>query len=176
MIGIKRQRAKYVFGDFFSTNLACLLFNIVRYYFDSQIIAAALPAGLEFGISAAKQQGLDISFLSGALTNEELLSDLNVVVEIAKNAVAFGAIDYLVEGNIENIDVNYIVNIVSLNDSICTHASQLNINIQFLEKNLCNRWLVYIVLIWKSKPKISAYNIVCLIMIFCTFYIPLLMN
>ena len=39
MIGTKRQRAKYVVGDFFSTNLACLLFNIVRYYFDSQIIA-----------------------------------------------------------------------------------------------------------------------------------------
>lgn len=39
MIGTKRQRAKYVVGDFFSTNLACLLFNVVRYYFDSQIAA-----------------------------------------------------------------------------------------------------------------------------------------
>ena len=37
MIGTKRQRAKYVVGDFFSTNLACLLFNVVRYYFDNQI-------------------------------------------------------------------------------------------------------------------------------------------
>ncbi|MBR5898814.1 MAG: sugar transferase [Muribaculaceae bacterium] len=39
MIGTKRQRAKYVVGDFFSTNLACLLFNVVRYYFDNQIVA-----------------------------------------------------------------------------------------------------------------------------------------
>lgn len=39
MISKNWQRAKYVLGDFISTNIACLLFNIARYYFDSHIIA-----------------------------------------------------------------------------------------------------------------------------------------
>ncbi len=37
MIGKKRQRAKYVIGDFFSTNLACMSFNVARFYFDGNI-------------------------------------------------------------------------------------------------------------------------------------------
>lgn len=32
MISEKRQRCKYVFGDFLSTNIAWLLFNLIRYY------------------------------------------------------------------------------------------------------------------------------------------------
>ena len=105
--------------DFLSQSLhtsenAIKVIDILDKLVDSQLVAAVLPAGLEFGIGIAKKQNLDISFLSGKLTNVELLSDINVVVEIARNAVEFGAIDYLVEGNIEVIDVTYIQNIVAL--------------------------------------------------------------
>ena len=64
-------------------------------------------------MNLAKDKGFDITFLKGRLTGEQLLSDLDVIVEIAQNAVDFGAIEYLVNKDIENINVDYVVNIVA---------------------------------------------------------------
>lgn len=94
MIGTKRQRAKYVVGDFFSTNLACLLFNIVRYYFDSQIIAdyASLTRFLSSPMVVVGQVVfplvlLGVYYLSGYYNGVFLKSRLKEVVTTATTAL-----------------------------------------------------------------------------------------
>lgn len=94
MIGTKRQRAKYVVGDFFSTNLACLLFNIVRYYFDSQIIAdyGSLTRFLSSPMVVVGQVVfplvlLGVYYLSGYYNGVFLKSRLKEVVTTATTAL-----------------------------------------------------------------------------------------
>ena len=81
---------------------------------DSKIIQAVAVAGVDFALDFAKTKGFDVTFLKGRLTGEELISDLNVIVEIAQNAVDFGAIEFLNTKNIEDINVDYVVEIVAL--------------------------------------------------------------
>ncbi len=85
---------------------------------DIQLIKAAAGAGVEFALDLAKNKNFDLSFLSGEITGEELSADLNTIVEIARNAVEFGAIEYLTTKNIENIDATYVANIVALLDEL----------------------------------------------------------
>ena len=87
--------------------------DILNTAVESKLIQAAALAGVEFAMNLAKDKGFDITFLKGRLTGEQLLSDLDVIVEIAQNAVDFGAIEYLVNKDIENINVDYVVNIVA---------------------------------------------------------------
>lgn len=94
MIGTKRQRAKYVVGDFFSTNLACLLFNIVRYYFDSQIIAdyGSLTRFLSSPMVVVGQVVfplvlLGVYYLSGYYNGVFLKSRLKEVITTATTAL-----------------------------------------------------------------------------------------
>ena len=88
--------------------------EIVDVAVDSKIIQAVAVAGADFALDFAKTKGFDVTFLKGKLTGEQLVSDLNVIVQIAQNAVDFGAIEYLTTKNIEDINVDYVVEIVAL--------------------------------------------------------------
>ena len=88
--------------------------EIVDIAVDSKIIQAVAVAGVDFALDFAKTKGFDVTFLKGRLTGEELISDLNVIVQIAQNAVDFGAIEFLNTKNIEDINVDYVVEIVAL--------------------------------------------------------------
>ena len=88
--------------------------DILNTAVESKLIQAAALAGVEFAMNFAKDKGFDITFLKGRLTGEQLLSDLDVIVEIVQNAVDFGAIEYLANKDIENINADYVVNIVAL--------------------------------------------------------------
>ena len=88
--------------------------NILDIAIESKVIKAVGIVGFEYALDFAKDKGFDITFLKGKLTSDELISDLNVIVEIALNAIEFGAVEYVVTKNINNIDTTYLVNIVAL--------------------------------------------------------------
>ena len=120
-----------------TTENANKLVEVLDILVESKLVQAALPAGLEFGLNIAKQQGLDLTFLKGELTGEELLSDLNVIVEILRNAVDFGAVEYVATGDIADIDVSYLVNIVALLEELniltCAQTEWTALVVGFIE-------------------------------------------
>ena len=120
-----------------TTENANKLVEVLDILVESKLVQAALPAGLEFGLNIAKQQGLDLTFLKGELTGEELLSDLNVIVEILRNAVDFGAVEYVATGDIADIDASYLVNIVALLEELniltCAQTEWTALVVGFIE-------------------------------------------
>ncbi|MBQ4571129.1 MAG: hypothetical protein IJB21_05505 [Bacilli bacterium] len=90
------------------------LVNILDVAIESEIVKAVGIIGFDLALDLAKDKGLDITFLRGKLTSDDLISDLDVIVEIAFNAIEFGAVEYVVTKNINDIDTTYLVNIVAL--------------------------------------------------------------
>lgn len=104
----------YTYPAIFTDANAYQLVDILSVAVESKLVKAVSVVGFEFALNILKDKGFDITFLKGKLTSDELVSDLYVIVEIARNAIDFGAIEYLTTKNIYNLDTSYLVNIVAL--------------------------------------------------------------
>lgn len=101
-----------------TTENANLLLNAVDLLAQSQLLEAVSVSALEYGVDFAAKKNIDLSFLNGALTHQELGSDLRVIAEILHNVVNFGAVDYLCKQDINPLEMDYVVNVVALLDEL----------------------------------------------------------
>ena len=81
-------------------------------------IEALFPQVLTIAINKAAEANFDASFLEGSLTIEEVKNDIDVFVAMAKEAIAFGALDYINDGIIAEIEFAHVNNIIDLVDSL----------------------------------------------------------
>ncbi len=94
------------------------LLGAVDLLVQSKLLAAVSVGALDLVVNLAAKKNIDLSFLDGILTNEELSSDLGVIAEILHNVVDFGAIEYLRNKDIDPLEIDYVINAVALLDEL----------------------------------------------------------
>jgi len=73
---------------------------------------------VEYGIEKANAASYDISFIKASATNKNLAHDLQIVGEIVKEAVHFGAIKLINKENVDVINTYIIANVIDLLDQM----------------------------------------------------------
>lgn len=77
---------------------------------DSQILASLAPEAVVFLKDIADNANMNVDFL--AYTGEELLEDVRAITSIAKDAVALGALEFIKNKELNNIDTDLLATIV----------------------------------------------------------------
>ncbi len=67
---------------------------------------------LDYVITKAAEKDFDIEFIR-TYTSQSFINDIPTVLEIVKSLVAFGALEYIKDKEISNIDVNHLANVVA---------------------------------------------------------------
>lgn len=88
--------------------------DILSVALESQIIKSLAVVAIDWAIDLAVEKGIDIGFLHGRLTADDLIADLDVLLKIAQDLVDFGLVEYANTGDIVGIEVLPLVDAVSL--------------------------------------------------------------
>ena len=88
--------------------------NVLTQLISTNIVKAIFPKLLDYAINTAKNMNIDVSFINDSYTNVDLAgSDIPALINIVKYALDFGALQYLNEKDITDIDVEYIKSIIA---------------------------------------------------------------
>ncbi len=105
------ENKEYISKDIYTeenfNEIETILTNLISTNIVNAIFDKLLTRGIEL------LETVDISFVDGVYTHELLVEDIHSLVVIVKNAVQFGALEYVGTNDIEEIDVTYIKNIVA---------------------------------------------------------------
>lgn len=81
--------------------------------FAMNTFSVLVPDMVQYGVDKAIAKGFEIGFVKDVATSQVLSSDILAIGEIAKEAIKFGAIEYLNTKDIAKVNPEYLANIVA---------------------------------------------------------------
>lgn len=140
-----------------------VIVNVLRVLQESQIVANIIEKSFDYGIEQLNGMNLpiDLSVLAG-MSKDSLIEDLGTIANILDDAIEFGALRYVADKEIRNMDLEilagiveqlYDLNIIAENDAdlikeIYSYALEtlgniLNTNLEISSEEMANASLEY---------------------------------
>lgn len=128
IIDVTKDKKFYENETYVNENVVYPLIDTLEELTNLQTLEAMMQVVGNIGIEFADKAGINIAFLLKGLTNSELLADVKLALDYARDAVRLGGLEYVTTKDIANFDPTILAEMVEgLYDFNVLHGNMIDI-------------------------------------------------